>query len=377
MSAAAWQDYRMSNPEKTRGLASLSQSIFASLGLPATNNDLSLGDNQRVALVLIDGLGYNSLLTYQDQFPIFKTLCMEKPLNSHFPTTTATNLVSLGTGELPGVHGMLGYTVRVPFTGDPGRLLNALKWDERVDPVIWQSVPTLYERAISHGVAVSHVAEKRFDGSGFTRAGARGATYRGANSLNDMVLSAVEAHRSARSYSFIYLNNIDKSGHSEGVGSDKWLAALDLVAQLLTALIERLPPDTQIYLTSDHGMVNVDEKVILGAESALLENVTLIGGEARARHIYLRAGSELDTAEAWRHYFGDKVEIFTKADAHLLFGEVVTDSALARMGDLIAVPRGGLVLLDPAIADRESKMVGHHGGFTQDEVLIPLLSYRT
>ncbi len=367
----------MSSPVKPRGLASLAQSIFAALGLPGTSNDFGFEDKKRVALVLIDGLGYNSLLTYQDQFPIFKTLRAHEPLHSHFPTTTATNLVSLGTGELPGVHGMLGYTVRVPFTGDPGRLLNALKWDERVDPLIWQSVPTLYERAIAHGLAVSHIAEKRFDGSGFTRAGMRGAAYRGANSLNDMVSNAVAAHRFSGSHSFIYLNNIDKTGHSDGVGSDKWLTALDTVAQLLTALMEQLPPETQIYLTADHGMVNVEEKVILGADSVLLENVTLIGGEARARHIYLRAGSEIDTAEVWRNYFGEKVEIFTKVDAHLLFGEIVSEASLDRMGDLIAVPRGGLVLLDPAIAERESKMVGHHGGFTLDEVLIPLLSYRT
>ena len=79
----------------------------------------------------------------------------------------------------------------------------------------------------------------------------------------------------------------------------------------------------------------------------------------------------------WTEYFGENVEIFTKADAVRLFGAVITADSLDRMGDLIAVPTGGIVLLDPAIASKETLMVGHHGGFTQDEVLIPLLSYRT
>jgi hypothetical protein len=359
------------------GLAELSQSIFHSLGLNETTNYLAFDESTRTALVLIDGLGFNALKKYQSEFPIFSTFTDRSPLTSDFPSTTATNLVSLGTGVNPGVHGMLGYTTRVPRSGEPGRLLNALKWDERVDPLSWQKVPTLYERAMSEGLSVSHIAEKRYEGSGFTRAGMRGATYLGANYIPDMVDMAVSAHSNHGSFSYLYLNGVDAAGHSDGVGSEKWIAALESVTQLLTGLVERLPSDTQIYLTADHGMLNVGEKEILGEGNTLLEQVTLIGGEARARHIYLREGSEMDVAAQWREHFADRVDIFTKQDAHELFGNEISEDALDRMGDLIAVPKNELVLLDPAIASKETKMVGHHGGFTPDEVLIPLLSYRT
>jgi len=358
------------------GLAQLSQSIFASLGLPDTQNFFAFDESSKVALVLIDGLGHNSLVQYRKDFPIFASLTEHEPLRSHFPTTTATNLVSLGTGELPGAHGMLGYTVRVPRSGEPGRLLNALKWDERVDPLMWQRIPTMYERAVAHGLQVSHIAEKRYEGSGFTRAGMRGADYLGANYVTDIVDKAKVAHARENSFSYIYLNVLDVAGHSSGVGSEKWLAALGTVAQLLTLLIEKLPKGVQIYLTADHGMINAGEKIILGADNPLLEGVTLIGGEARARHIYTREGATDDVAQTWRSYFGERAEIFTKADAAKLFGDMTAD-ALDRMGDIVAVPREQLLLLDPAIAEKESLMVGHHGGFTQDEVLIPLLSYRT
>ena len=105
--------------------------------------------------------------------------------------------------------------------------------------------------------------------------------------------------------------------------------------------------------------------------------MTLIGGEARARHIYIREGAVEETVIAWRSTFGESVDIFTRSDAAKLFGDEVSEDSLDRMGDIVAVPRGTLLLLDPAIADREGKMVGHHGGFTRDEVLIPLLSCRT
>ena len=359
------------------GLAGLSQSIFHTLGMGGTTNYLSLDESARSALVLIDGLGFEALKRYQSEFPIFSTFTEHAPLISDFPSTTATNLVSLGTGALPGVHGMLGYTIRVPRSGEPGRLLNALKWDERVDPLSWQKVPTLYERAIVEGLTVSHIAEKRYEGSGFTRAGMRGASYLGANYIPDKVDKAVVSLRSEKSFAYIYLNAVDAAGHSEGVGSEKWLMALKSVAELLTGLAELLPRETQIYLTADHGMLNVGEKVILGEGNSLLDHVTLIGGEARARHIYIREGALIDTAAQWREHFGDQVDIFTKEDAVQLFGADVSEDALDRMGDLIAVPKNNLVLLDPAIASKEAKMVGHHGGFTPDEVLIPLLSYRT
>ncbi len=359
------------------GLAALSQSVFNSLGLSGALNPLGLEPATKSSIILIDGLGQEALAQYSSEFPIFSQFVAESALYSHFPSTTATNLVSLGTGELPGVHGMLGYTVRVPRSGEPGRLLNALKWDERVDPTIWQKVPTLYERAIAEGFSVSHIAEKRYEGSGFTRAGMRGATYLGANYPNDIVEKAIVAHRDDRSFSYIYINNVDKAGHSDGVGSEKWLTALGFVANLLEQLTEKLPKGVQLHFTADHGMINAGEKEILGEGNALLDSVTLIGGEARARHIYIREGAVEERAAAWREHFGQRAAIYTKADAATLFGDVVSQDAYDRMGDLIVVPSEDLVLLDPAIAAREGSMVGHHGGVTPSEVLIPHLSYRT
>jgi hypothetical protein len=43
------------------------------------------------------------------------------------------------------------------------------------------------------------------------------------------------------------------------------------------------------------------------------------------------------------------------------------------MGDLIAIAQKDLILIDPTRVREESSMVGHHGGTTDIEVLIPLL----
>ena len=52
----------------------------------------------------------------------------------------------------------------------------------------------------------------------------------------------------------------------------------------------------------------------------------------------------------------------------------IAADASDRMGDLIAIPHGGLVLLDPERADKEGAMVGHHGGVSEIESTVALLS---
>ena len=361
------------------GLADLSQSIFTAMGLEGSSNPLELGESDRTCLLLIDGLGAQLIAQYANDLPVLPSLTSHSPLDSHFPSTTATNLASLGTGELPGVHGMLGYTVRVPRSGEPGRLLNALKWDDRVDPLHWQKVPTLFERASSQGISVSNIAAKRYEESGFTQAALRGAKYLGANQIVDVVNETKRALQAPRSFAYVYVNQVDVAGHSDGVGSEKWLTALLLVSDLITRLIAELPQATKIYITADHGMINVGQKIILGVDNDLMDGVTLVGGEPRARHIYITPGAESDVAERWKESLGGGADIYLKNDAIAegLFGAKVSAESTERMGDLIAIAKGDLVLLDPERAAKEGAMVGHHGALTEKERLIPLLSYQT
>jgi hypothetical protein len=356
------------------GLADITNSIFNSLSVPETIDSLSLGSAEnREVLILIDGMGQDAIDKYGDQFPIFDELKQVKKLYTNFPSTTATSLSTLGTGVLPGVHGMLGYTVRVPRSDN--RLLNALKWDERVDPVMWQKVPTLFERAVSAGVSVTHVAAKRYEGSGFTQAALRGAKYVGANGVDEMATAVSAALKPQPSFVYTYLNTLDSAGHSDGVGSDKWLTALQQVSEFITKVKQLAPAGTRIWVTSDHGMVNSTEQIILGQDNKLLENVTLIGGEPRARHIYIKEGAASETIAQWQEFFGNKARVLSKESAIKdgLFGPVVTEDSHDRLGDLIAIANNDLILVDPARVREESSMVGHHGGVTDIEVEIPLL----
>jgi hypothetical protein len=272
---------------------------------------------------------------------------------------------------------MLGYTVQVPRSG--GRLLNALKWDERVDPENWQPVETLFQRASAIGISVTHVAAKRYENSGFTRAVFRGAEYKGANVVADLVSETKQALQKTPSFVYLYVNDLDNAGHSDGVGSDKWIAALSAIDQMVSQLMKEVPKGTRIWVTSDHGMINVQEKIIIGQDNPLLTGVSVIAGEPRARHLYLESDSvqaREDAASLWQQYLQEKALVLTREQAISsdLFGAQLSADAVDRMGEVIAIARSGLVLLDPERADKEGAMVGHHGGDSEIESQVGLLT---
>jgi hypothetical protein len=331
----------------------------------------------RELLFLIDGFGLDTLAKYADVMPTMSRMFNHGTIQTAFPSTTATSLATLTTGELPGVHGMLGYTVQVPRSG--GRLLNALKWDERVDPENWQPVETLFQRAAKVGITVTHVAAKRYENTGFTRAVFRGAQYKGANVVADLVSETKQALQKTPSFVYLYVNDLDNAGHSDGVGSDKWIAALSAIDQMVSQLMKEVPKGTRIWVTSDHGMINVEEKIIIGQDNPLLTGVSVIAGEPRARHIYLTEDSPQarnEVASLWQQYLQEKALVISREEAvsSKLFGETLSADAVDRMGEVIAIARGGLVLLDADRADKEGAMVGHHGGDSEIESQVGLLT---
>ena len=100
-------------------LGDLMPSIGAHLGVPDCREDLfGLPAADRYVVVLIDGLGWNLLRRSVRDVPYLASLLGDaQSITAGVPSTTVTSLASLGTGLVPGQHGMVGYTSRVPATG--------------------------------------------------------------------------------------------------------------------------------------------------------------------------------------------------------------------------------------------------------------------
>jgi hypothetical protein len=246
--------------------------------------------------------------------------------------------------------------------------------------VIWQPIPTLFERAAAGNINVTHVAAKRYEDSGFTRAVFRGAQYKGANTHADLVSETVQALKNTPAFVYLYVNDLDVAGHSDGVGSEKWLAALAGIDALVAKLLQQLPRQTRLWLTADHGMINVGEKIVIGQDNDLATDIATIAGEPRARHLYLKDGASdsalQESALRWREFLGEKVIVHTREEAKRseIFGGEVSPDASDRIGDLVVIAQGDVILIEAERQTQESAMVGHHGGATDIESYVPLLT---
>jgi hypothetical protein len=356
-------------------LADLASSLLGSLGVTAEPNPLGLPETDRVCELIVDGLGWELLRDHPAAAPFLSELAVNgRPLTAGFPSTTVTSLASLGTGRPPGVHGMLGYQVAVPGTG---RLLNGLRWDDRVDPVTWQPLPTVYERAAAAGIGAFRVAARAFRKSGLTRATARGADYRPADGPGALVAQAGTALREAeRALVTVYFGDLDATGHAFGCGSDAWYFQLGHVDKLAEQLASVLPAGTLLYVTADHGMVDISSanRVDADAITDLRKGVALLGGEPRARHVYAEPGAAGDVLAAWREVVGEHAWVVSRdeAIAEGWFGPV--DPAMApRIGDVVAAAAGGTAIVATQAEPLESSLIGMHGSLTTAEQLVPLL----
>jgi hypothetical protein len=359
-------------------LADLSSSILASLdpGAPQAQNVLGLTPAERACLLIVDGLGWELLRDHPAVAPFLSELARNsKPITSGFPATTVTSLGSLCTGCPPGQHGMLGYKVLVPG-GDV--LLNALRWDSRIDPRQWQPLPTIYERATAAGIAAVHVAQGAFRGTGLTIATMRGADFRPADSMGALAGQAAAAVAdNGRALVTVYHGDLDKTGHMFGVGSDSWYNQLAHVDKLAEQLASALPSGTCLYVTADHGMVDVgpEDRLDVDALPELRAGLAVLGGEARARHLYAQPGAAGDVLATWREVLGDRAWVLARDEAikEGWFGPV--DAGMAdRIGDVVVASAGSLAVVATRAEPRESALFGMHGSLTASEQLVPALT---
>ncbi len=362
-------------------LADLSASVLASLAGDAAANVLGLPDYPRVCLLIIDGLGYELLRAHQAAAPFLAELAFNsRPLTAGCPSTTVTSLASIGTGLPPAEHGMLGYQVAVP---GEDRLLNGLRWPDDIDPASWQPRPTIFERAAAAGVTPVHVSRHAFRKSGLTMAALRGAEYRSADSLGALSALAADAlGESERTLVFAYHGDLDATGHRYGVASASWYNQLAHVDKLAEQIAGSLPYGAILYVTADHGMVDVgpDDRIDADEDSSVLrDGVALLGGEARARHVYARPGAAEDVLATWREVLGERAWVLPREEAvkEGWFGPVgtaVSDTLAPRIGDVVAACAGSWAVVASRAEPLESSLIGMHGSLTAAEQLVPMLT---
>ncbi|MEY9964530.1 hypothetical protein ABIA33_002572 [Streptacidiphilus sp. MAP12-16] len=377
-----------SAPAPAYGSAALSDllpAVAKGLGVSdAPETGLVLPPADRVCVFLVDGLGWEQLRAHPAEAPFLTSLLPSslagtgRPLTAGFPATTATSLASFGTGLPPGVHGLAGYTVRIP---GERRLMNQLRWQPHVNPRSWQPHPTVFRLTDRAGVATCQVSSPKFEYTPLTEVALEGGTFLGRLPGEErMDLAAERLAASDRALVYTYYSELDGMGHRYGVNSDAWRGQLMVVDRLAQRLAEQLPPRSVLYVTADHGMIDIapENRVDFDEDWELRAGVALLGGEGRARHVYAVPGAAADVLTVWSEVLGDQMWVADRdqAIAEGWFGPKVEDRVYERIGDVVAAACDDMAVIATRREPGESAMIGLHGSMTPLEQLVPLLEVR-
>jgi hypothetical protein len=360
----------------------------AMLGVPPAADGAALPDFlaeldrvDRVAVVLVDGLGWHLLRELADDVPLLASVLAGSEGRLHelactFPSTTPSSLVSLGTGAQPGQHGILGFTLNIPGTD---RVLTHISWRDDPPHRQWQPLPSWFERLTWNGVSARAVLPQGFVGSGLTGAAYRGAQFRPTQPSDDYAQQLADELRSAPGLVYGYTAALDTAAHLFGIGSPQWHQAARQVDALLTRLVETLPLDAALLVTADHGGVNVppEARVDLDSDPRLAAAVRVVAGEPRVRYLHTEPGAATDVQAVWREVLDGRADVYLRDEAVAdgLFGPV-NPRFLPRIGDVVVVCTGTTAVLATGHEPPEvARLIGFHGGVTAPEMAIPLIVF--
>lgn len=362
------------------GLHEVAASAAAALGVSELDDTLGLGAQQRVVIVLLDGLGAQLLDEHRGLAP-FLAAQRSARLTTTFPSSTAPALGSFGTGLLPGAHGIVASLFVLPETGE---VMNPLHWpkdDTGVrSPFAIQPEPTVFERAARAGVTVTTIGSGKYADSGLTRAVLRGADYAVADEIAVKLSRLKLALLAAPSLAYVYWRDVDRIGHARGVDSKQWRAAVRQADALCEMLAGALPPDTLMLITADHGMVDCPpaSRVHIESDPLLRAGIRVVAGEPRVRQLYLDDHADAgDVAARWTDRLGERATVLRRDElsVHGLL-DAVDEEIAARIGDVVVIAHDDLSISSD-IDKRTSELIGQHGSLTDAERFVPLLQVAT
>lgn len=346
-------------PSLPKSLGNLT-TVFDSMqrAIRGEQNRLNLPRVSSAILVLVDGLGLVNLSERKAHAKELFSADTSSKLYSSLPSTTTVSLAGMAAGGSPVDHGVLGYSA---FDRQSEAVISFLKIspeDARRHRLQWKQNP---------GISVTSVGPTAYAASGFTELTFGAEDYRGANKLSDRFDTALQAATSGSSLVYLYVPELDQIGHRYGWLSQKWVQALeDLNLEFRRADQIARKNRIGIFLTADHGMVDVPESGHIEIANHFPTAIA-VTGDPRCRFIYLE--------DTW-----DSVDIPTELDT---FGFLVSyaDFASAAYGaipagslkpDLVLLAKEGFAFYDRRFSEPKSRMiVGQHGSVSNAELRVP------
>ncbi len=354
-----------------------------------------IGNSRNKVFIIIDGMGYkianDTLNKRAGTIPDAKWLGMRQ-ITSIFPSTTGNVLSSIYSGMPTSEHGVVG--TKVPFK-EAGMMINVLGFSAalgkdlklwRVDPKTFYPKPKMIDGLKKRGSFRSLLNENIL-GTGLSTAVFGYGDVQPFIALEDMLISIREHVRSGTRYIFAYYDMLDHMQHQYGPYTEQTEALMSGILSAIGATLRQAleKHGYDLIITADHGQASIPHKndMELKSDDEMLKFLQMPPwGEPRALFLHVIDGKERMLEDYFSRKLGKHAMLVESEEAIKagLFGDKEVDDDLRyRFGTHIIMPYDNFAVpyKYPNTSTRMKErppMLGMHGGLTDDEMLIPLLT---
>jgi len=316
---------------------------------------------QKVVMLLIDGMGFYNINRGLDQNDYLRKN-MKQHAMTVYPSTTVAATTAITSGRYPIETGWIAWQQYFKeFNKEVVMFLNEGYYDqEAVNQSIENILPFEYVWDLIK--QPNMMAESIFPAF----------KTEGMHSFQDICQRCIEVvNANEKGYLYIYWDKYDDLMHTYGIYDKRCNDYLKMINHQIELLRSRLDSNTLLIVTADHGHINTNDieiKDYTKLWNCLERNISF---ETRTPNFFVKAGKEKEFEEEFINNFGDTFILLNKQQVleNKLFGiGKVHPRVLEFLGDYIA-----LAIADIAITGKPSSLIGQHAGFTEEEMLIPLI----
>ncbi|MGD9131410.1 MAG: alkaline phosphatase family protein [Candidatus Bathyarchaeota archaeon] len=358
----------------------------------------------KVVLFVLDGFGYNQFLRFCGDNRFLVNLAEKGgvfPVTSVFPSQTTNALTTLNTGLTPQEHGLFEYYL---YLKEVDRIVSTLSFeplgykrrnelvDRGFDPKLLFKGGTIQNTLREAGVKTFVHIYVRHTYSAYSKVIFDGSTIVPNFKSSDLVVNLRKTLEKEKgpAYFFVHLSNLDTIAHEYGPQSYEYSTELSVISYLLQKeLVEKIDQqtakETLLLMTSDHGGVRVvpQDTTYLNEFPQVVKNLRcgrggkriLPTGSPRDVFLHVREEKLRETKELLAQKIGDKAKIVETEETIKagLFGLGEVRSEFSdRVGNLLILPYRNETVWFEHIKGIRFNLLGHHGGLTEKEMLVPL-----
>ncbi len=341
--------------------------------------DLAAASN--LLLLIVDGLGDN----YVRREGAGGALLARRrgAITSVFPSTTASAITTSYTGWTPLEHGLTGWFTLFGEAGCVGSPLPFQRRGDRaalgVPPARLYRAGPLFDALERRSIVVSFrpIIDSAYNVHHCGRA--ERLAYDKIEGLVEQTVSAVKSGSDPK-FVYAYWPEFDTLSHRFGNGSVEVRAHFKAVDEAFGALMQHLAgTDTLVVATADHGFIDsVGADALEFADAPGLAGLLRypLCGESRMTFCHVQEGRVREFMQRASDWLGERAQVrpsmeladegwFGGGDAHPRLAE--------RIGDVALMMNGRATVKDWTPGEPRHRHIGHHGGASADEMMIPLI----